>query len=230
MICLRSHSSAESWDSSTGFRNIIKLCPCILGFPSGVVVTNQPINARVERAWDSIPGSKRSAGVGNGNPLQYSCLENPMDSEAWLVTLYGAKMEFSVDKLRGEYKNHLKLYMCVYYTHIHIYIYTYTYIYVCVYSLNCSPVQCRYDISLSLISLACILLEKEQYLTTIIKIRMLNINTLLSNLQSFIFYHLSLYLPTILAKENPGSCAALCCHISFNMEMFLSFVSVFQKV
>lgn len=59
---------------------------------------------------------------------------------------------------------------------------------------------------------------------------MLNINTLLSNLQSFIFYHLSPYLPIILAKENPGSCAALCCHISFNMEMFLSFVSVFQKV
>ena len=31
----------------------------------------------------SIPGSGRSAGEGNGNPLQYSCLENPMDREAW---------------------------------------------------------------------------------------------------------------------------------------------------
>ena len=30
-----------------------------------------------------IPGSGRSAGEGNGNPLQYSCLENPMDGEAW---------------------------------------------------------------------------------------------------------------------------------------------------
>ena len=31
----------------------------------------------------SIPGSGRSPGEGNGNPLQYSCLENPMDREAW---------------------------------------------------------------------------------------------------------------------------------------------------
>ena len=31
----------------------------------------------------SIPGSGRSPGEGNGNPLQYSCLENPMDGEAW---------------------------------------------------------------------------------------------------------------------------------------------------
>ena len=31
----------------------------------------------------SIPGSERSPGEGNGNPLQYSCLENPMDGEAW---------------------------------------------------------------------------------------------------------------------------------------------------
>ena len=31
----------------------------------------------------SIPGSGRSPGVGNGNPLQYSCLENPMDTGAW---------------------------------------------------------------------------------------------------------------------------------------------------
>ena len=32
---------------------------------------------------DSIPGSGRSPGEGNGNPLQYSCLENPMDGGAW---------------------------------------------------------------------------------------------------------------------------------------------------
>ena len=38
-----------------------------------------------ENAGDpgSIPGSGRSPGEGNGNPLQYSCLENPMDAEAW---------------------------------------------------------------------------------------------------------------------------------------------------
>ena len=36
----------------------------------------------------SIHGSGRSPGEGKGNPLQYSCLENPMDGEAWLATVY----------------------------------------------------------------------------------------------------------------------------------------------
>ena len=38
---------------------------------------------------DSIPGSERSSGEGNGNPLQYSCLENSMDGEAWWATVHG---------------------------------------------------------------------------------------------------------------------------------------------
>ena len=46
------------------------------GFPGGSVVKNVPANA-VESG--SIPGSERSPGVGNGNPLQYSCLENSME-------------------------------------------------------------------------------------------------------------------------------------------------------
>ena len=37
----------------------------------------------------SIPGSGRSPGEGNGNPLQYSCLENPMDRRAWWATVHG---------------------------------------------------------------------------------------------------------------------------------------------
>ena len=36
-----------------------------------------------------IPGSGRSPGEGNGNPLQYSCLENPMDRGAWWATVHG---------------------------------------------------------------------------------------------------------------------------------------------
>ena len=36
----------------------------------------------------SVPGSRRSPGEGNGNPLQYSCLENPMDRGAWWATVY----------------------------------------------------------------------------------------------------------------------------------------------
>ena len=38
---------------------------------------------------DLIPGSERSPGEGNGNPLQYSCLENPMDRGAWWATVHG---------------------------------------------------------------------------------------------------------------------------------------------
>ena len=37
----------------------------------------------------SIPGSERSSGEGNGYPLSYSCLENPMDRGAWWVTVHG---------------------------------------------------------------------------------------------------------------------------------------------
>ena len=37
----------------------------------------------------SIPGSGRSPGEGNDNPLQYSCLENPMEGEAWWATVHG---------------------------------------------------------------------------------------------------------------------------------------------
>ena len=38
---------------------------------------------------DSIPGSERSPGEGNGSPLQYSCLENPMDVGSWQATVHG---------------------------------------------------------------------------------------------------------------------------------------------
>ena len=41
------------------------------------------------RDLGSIPGSGRSTGEGNGNPLQYSCLENPMDGGAWWATVHG---------------------------------------------------------------------------------------------------------------------------------------------
>ena len=53
------------------------------GFPGGLVVKNPPANAG---DTDSIPELKRSPGEGNGNPLQYSCLENPIDRAAWQST------------------------------------------------------------------------------------------------------------------------------------------------
>ena len=49
---------------------------------TGTVVKNSPANARDTRDVSSIPGSGRSCGGGNGNPLQYSCLENPADRRA----------------------------------------------------------------------------------------------------------------------------------------------------
>ena len=50
------------------------------------MVKNPPANAGDAGDMGSIPGSGRSHGEGNGNPLQYSCLENPMDRGAWQAT------------------------------------------------------------------------------------------------------------------------------------------------
>ena len=49
----------------------------------GIVVKNLPDNVGDTRDLASIPGLGRSPGEGNDNPLQYSCLENPMDRGAW---------------------------------------------------------------------------------------------------------------------------------------------------
>ena len=49
------------------------------------MVKNLPANAG---DVGSVPGLARSPGVGNGNPLQYSCLENPMDRRAWRAIVY----------------------------------------------------------------------------------------------------------------------------------------------
>ena len=57
---------------------------------SGKVVKNPPANAG---DMCSIPGSGRSTGEGNGNPLQYSCLGNPMDKGAWQATFHGVTKE-----------------------------------------------------------------------------------------------------------------------------------------
>ena len=56
------------------------------GFPGGSEVRESASNAGDP---GSIPGSGRSPGEGNGNPLQYSCLENPMDGGVWWATVHG---------------------------------------------------------------------------------------------------------------------------------------------
>ena len=60
------------------------------GFPGGLVVKNLPASAG---DTGSIPGSGRSPGEGNGNLLQYSCLENPMERGARRAAVHGVAKE-----------------------------------------------------------------------------------------------------------------------------------------
>ena len=53
------------------------------------MVKNLPANSGDARDMGSIPGSRRSPGVGNGNPLLHSCLENAMETEAWQALVHG---------------------------------------------------------------------------------------------------------------------------------------------
>ena len=64
-----------------------------LGFPCGVVVKDLPANAGDARGADLILGLGRSPGVGNGNPLQYSCVENSTDRGVWQATVHGGGKE-----------------------------------------------------------------------------------------------------------------------------------------
>ena len=59
----------------------------------------------------SIPGLGRSSGEGNGNPLQYSCLENPMDGGAWNATVHGGCKESDMTNFTSLHM-HLKEKFC----------------------------------------------------------------------------------------------------------------------
>ena len=64
----------------------VHLHPFIMGFPGGLDGKESACNAG---DLGSIPVSGRFPGEGNGNSLQYSCLENPMDRGAWRATVHG---------------------------------------------------------------------------------------------------------------------------------------------
>ena len=64
----------------------------IWGFPGG---SDSQESACIAGDLGSIPGSGRSPGEGNGNPLQYSCLENPMDGGAWRATVHGVAQSWT---------------------------------------------------------------------------------------------------------------------------------------
>ena len=64
--------------------------------PAGSMVKNPPANAGGPRDVGLIPGSGRSPGEGNGNPLQYSCLGNPINRGAWRATVHGVAKELDM--------------------------------------------------------------------------------------------------------------------------------------
>ena len=66
--------------------------PRRLGFPGSLAVDNPPANTGDTRDVGLTPGLGRSTGKGTGNPLQYSCLENPMDRGAWWATAHGDRI------------------------------------------------------------------------------------------------------------------------------------------
>ena len=72
------------------------------------MVKNPPADAGDTRDSSLIPGSGRSPGEGNGNPLQYSCLENPMDGGVWRATVNGvAKSQIQL----SDFTHSLTLYL-----------------------------------------------------------------------------------------------------------------------
>ena len=70
--------------------------------PGGSVLNNLHVN---EGDVCLIPGSRRSPGEGNGSPLQYSCLGNPMDREAWWTTVHVVTKNQTL--LRNENNNYM---------------------------------------------------------------------------------------------------------------------------
>ena len=75
------------------------------------MVKNLPADAR---DTGSIPGSARSPGEGNGNPLQYSCLENPMDRGACWATVQAARKGVRHD-LATKHHQHIHPYLFIYF-------------------------------------------------------------------------------------------------------------------
>ena len=77
-----------------------------------LVVKNMPTNAGAPRDMGLIPVSGRSPGEGNGYPLQFSCLENSMDTGAWQPTVHGVTR--SQTQLTGKQQcNHITLLLSI---------------------------------------------------------------------------------------------------------------------
>ena len=79
-----------------------------MGFPGGSDGKETACNAGDS---GSIPGLGRSPGEGNGNPLQYSCLGNPMDRRAWRATVHGVTKSWARPLFT----------LCLHFHHVHMY-------------------------------------------------------------------------------------------------------------
>ena len=82
-----------------------------MGFSGGASGKEPACNTGHVRDKGSVPGSRRSPGGGNGNPLQYSCLENPMDKGAWRVTVHGVLKTLTWLKPVSTQHTHMCIYM-----------------------------------------------------------------------------------------------------------------------
>ena len=80
-----------------GYCTVVLICFCLIisdgAFQLALVVKNPPANAGDARDADLIPESERSPGGGHGNPIQFSCLENPMDRGSWLQSMRSERVE-----------------------------------------------------------------------------------------------------------------------------------------
>ena len=95
----------------------IYLYVCV-GFPGGLVGKKSACNTGDTGDVGSIPGSGRSSGGGHSNPLQYSCLENPMDRGPWKVTVHRVTGIWTCQKWLSSSNS---IYVCMY-TYIQMYL------------------------------------------------------------------------------------------------------------
>ena len=95
ILCLHDQNPPDLILTFHSFSTIIILSNVLRGFPGGSDGKESACNVGDP---SSNPGLGRSPGEGNGNPLQYSCLENPKDKEAWQATVHGVAKKSDTTK------------------------------------------------------------------------------------------------------------------------------------